>query len=99
MWQRAAEGWVRMVYPERKGLMRQVEQLKDREGGILKHERYFRVIPFNEVCFEALSEVKFLPWSGTVVTCPRDVRSKCGLPKYKFRIISIDWQSTIAIRL
>ncbi|WP_459856366.1 hypothetical protein [Humidesulfovibrio idahonensis] len=61
MWQRAAESWVRMVYPEREGLMRQVEQLKDREGGILKHERYFRLIPFNDVFFNAVSKLKFLP--------------------------------------
>jgi hypothetical protein len=59
--QRTAESWVRMKEPELVGLMKQVEQLKDREGGIGKHERYFRVLTFNAVFFAAVSKLKFLP--------------------------------------
>lgn len=60
MWQRAAESWVRMETPEHVGLMKQVEQMKDRETGMSKPERYFRLIPFNSVFFNAVSKLKFL---------------------------------------
>jgi len=29
-----------------------------------KYERYFREVTFNTVFFEAVSKLKFLPWSG-----------------------------------
>jgi len=61
MGRRIAESWVRTVYPQRVGLMKQVEQFKDRETGLNKPERFFRLIPFNRLIFAALAKLKFLP--------------------------------------
>lgn len=61
MWQRTAESWVRMETPEHVGLMKQVEQMKDRDTGLNKAERYFNLVAFNAVFFAAVSKLKFLP--------------------------------------